>query len=64
MADKDKRESTLAALLEEKQKRGRPKRAISRQNVYVALSLEQKEQLGRLAGHETSRVSISTYSSR
>lgn len=50
MAEKDKRESTLAALLEEKQKRGRPKRAISRQNVYVALSLEQKEQLGRLAG--------------
>jgi hypothetical protein len=49
MADKDKRESTLAALLEEKRKRGRPKRAISRKNVYVALSLDQKEQMGQLA---------------
>jgi hypothetical protein len=49
MTDRDKRESTLAALLEEKRKRGRPKRAISRKNVYVALSLEQKEQMGQLA---------------
>ncbi len=49
MAEKDKRESTLAALLEEKRRRGRPKRAISRKNVYVALSLEQKEQMGQLA---------------
>jgi hypothetical protein len=49
MSDKGKRDSTLAALLEEKRKRGRPKRAISRKNVYVALSFEQKEQMGQLA---------------
>lgn len=41
--------STLAALLEEKPKRGRPPRAVSRQNVYVALSSEQKELISELA---------------
>lgn len=38
-----RRASTLAALLEEKPKRGRPPRNVSRQNVYVALSQIQKE---------------------
>ncbi|MCB9420385.1 MAG: hypothetical protein H6667_11290 [Ardenticatenaceae bacterium] len=50
--NKDKRErkaSTLAALLEEKPKRGRPPRAVSRQTVYVALSQTQKDRLGELA---------------
>lgn len=35
-------ESTLTALLREKPKRGRPRRAVSRQTVYVALTPEQK----------------------
>jgi hypothetical protein len=43
------RASTLAALLEEKPKRGRPPRNVTRQNVYVALSKEQKEQMNNLA---------------
>jgi hypothetical protein len=34
--------STMAALLEEKPKRGRPRHTVSRQNVYVALSPEEK----------------------
>jgi hypothetical protein len=34
--------STMAALLEEKPKRGRPRHAVSRQNVYVALRPEEK----------------------
>lgn len=42
-------DSTLAALLREKPKRGRPQRSIPRQTVYVALSDDQKELLGRLA---------------
>ena len=44
-----KRASTLAALLKEKPRRGRPPRAVSRQNVYVTLSDEQKERMKRLA---------------
>jgi hypothetical protein len=44
----DKKEGTLAALLEEKRKRGRPRRAISRKNVYVALSPDQKDQMRQL----------------
>lgn len=44
------RSSTLAALLEDKPKRGRPPRNVSRQNVYVALSQEQKEAMSELAG--------------
>jgi hypothetical protein len=44
-----RKESTLAALLEEKAGRGRPRRPVSRQNVYVALSKEQKQQMQRLA---------------
>jgi hypothetical protein len=42
------RSSTMAALLEDKPKRGRPAHSVSRQNVYVSLSLEQKEILQRL----------------
>lgn len=44
-----KRANTLAALLKEKPKRGRPPRAISRQNVYVSLSDQQKKRMKRLA---------------
>jgi hypothetical protein len=44
-----RRDSTLAALLQEKPKRGRPRRAVSRQNVYVGLSPEQKACLRELA---------------
>lgn len=43
--------STLAALLEEKPKRGRPPRAVSRQNVYVALSKTQKQQMDDLVAY-------------
>lgn len=43
------RSSTLAALLEEKPRRGRPRRAVSRQNVYVALSVENKQLMNDLA---------------
>ncbi len=46
---KKRQASTLAALLEEKPKRGRPPRAVSRQNVYVALSQEQKKKMTELA---------------
>lgn len=45
----DKRQSTLAALLEDKPKRGRPPRKVSRQNVYVALSSKQKALMKQLA---------------
>lgn len=44
-----KRPSTLAALLEEKPKRGRPPRNVSRQNVYVALSATQRKEMSQLA---------------
>lgn len=47
--EKKKRASTLAALLKEKPKRGRPPRAVSRQNVYVTLSDEQKKSMKHLA---------------
>lgn len=40
-SDKNK-DSTLAALLKEKPKRGRPRRDVSRQNVYVALTVAEK----------------------
>lgn len=45
----ERKESTIAALLTDKPKRGRPRHAVGRQNVYVALSQEQKDQLGQLA---------------
>jgi len=41
--------STLAALLKDKPKRGRPLRAVSRQNVYVALTKKQKAQIKEMA---------------
>ncbi|MCI0393938.1 MAG: hypothetical protein L0332_15835 [Chloroflexi bacterium] len=44
-----RKDSTLAALLEEKARRGRPRRAVSRQNVYIALTGEQKAQMQQLA---------------
>ncbi len=46
---KKRKDSTMAALLEEKPRRGRPRRAVARQNVYVALTAMQKEQLDQLA---------------
>jgi hypothetical protein len=46
---RSRRESTLAALLEDKPKRGRPRRSVSRQNVYVALAPEQKQELKQLS---------------
>lgn len=45
----EKKDSTLAALLKEKPKRGRPKHDVSRQNVYVALTNEEKHRLRDLA---------------
>jgi hypothetical protein len=45
----EQKESTLAALLKEKPRRGRPRRAVSRENVYIALSQAQKVQMQRLA---------------
>jgi hypothetical protein len=47
---KKRSESTLAALLRDKQRRGRPPREVSRQNVYVELSKEQKTLLTDIAG--------------
>ncbi len=43
------RTSTLAELLKDKPKRGRPLRPVSRQNVYVALFDEEKKEMQRLA---------------
>lgn len=40
--------STLAALLKEKRKRGRPSHPITRQNVYIALTPGQKRQIKQL----------------
>jgi hypothetical protein len=42
-------EGTLAALLREKPKRGRPRSVVSRQSVYVALSPAQKATISTLA---------------
>ena len=44
-----RKESTIAALLEDKPKRGRPRRSIGRKNVYIALTAEQKQQMKVLA---------------
>ena len=43
--------ATMAALLEEKPKRGRPPRKVSRQNVYVALRPEEKVLVKEMAIH-------------
>lgn len=49
-SDKSKdKDSTLAALLKEKPKRGRPRRDVSRQNVYVALTVEEKIHMRELS---------------
>jgi hypothetical protein len=45
----ERKPSTIAALLEDKPKRGRPRRKVSRRNVYVALSQEQKQEVTLLA---------------
>jgi hypothetical protein len=42
------RASTLAELLKDQPKRGRPPRQVSRQNVYVALTVEEKQTMERL----------------
>lgn len=55
------RASTLAALLKEKPKRGRPSHNVSRQNVYVALAKSQKKQMKQMSGllaDEISRADI------
>jgi hypothetical protein len=44
-----RKDSTIAALLEDRPKRGRPRHAIGRKNVYVALTSEQKQQMKALA---------------
>ena len=44
-----RKQSTIAALLEDKPKRGRPPRAVSRKNVYVALSTSQKSEIQKMA---------------
>ena len=51
MNDKDDNihAGTMAALLKEKPKRGRPRRAVARQNVYVALSQKQKKLMKQMA---------------
>jgi len=51
MSDKPKTPppSTLAALLKDKPKRGRPTHAVSRQNVYVSLTKQQKSVMKELA---------------
>ena len=49
MSQNNKKDNTIAALLQEKPKRGRPPRAVSRQNVYVALTKSQKQQMKALA---------------
>jgi hypothetical protein len=57
----NQRASTLAALLKDKPKRGRPSHNVSRQNVYVALARSQKKQMKQLAGllaDEISRADI------
>lgn len=44
-----RKDSTIAALLEEKPKRGRPRRSVQRQNVYVATTPQQKQQIKAMA---------------
>jgi hypothetical protein len=43
------KDSTLAALLKEKPRRGRPRRDVSRQNVYVALTVAEKSHMRSLS---------------
>lgn len=44
----EQKKSTLAALLKDNPKRGRPIRQVSRQNVYVALTEAEKEQIDKI----------------
>lgn len=44
-----RKQSTIAALLEDKPKRGRPRHPVSRKNVYVALTQDQKQEMQALA---------------
>ena len=55
MSNKNKA-STISALLEDKPKRGRPTRDVSRQNVYVALTPTQKSEIKRLASFLPDKV--------
>lgn len=52
-SDKD---STLAALLRDRPKRGRPPREVSRENVYIELSEDQKQLMSDLAESMTERI--------
>ena len=49
-----RKKGTIAELIRDKPRRGRPRRAVSRQNVYVSLTLDQKQviqsMVGRLPG--------------
>jgi len=47
--NKNERDNTIAALLKDKPKRGRPPRQVSRQNVYVAMTRSQKQKMKELA---------------
>lgn len=55
--ESEKRDSTLAALLKEKPKRGRPKHAVSRQNVYIELSKEHKQLITNIANQLPKSIS-------
>jgi hypothetical protein len=58
---KQREENTLAALLREKPKRGRPRHAVSRQSVYVALTPQQKillNELGECLAGDLSRADV------
>ena len=44
-------DATMAALLKDRPKRGRPRRTVSRQNVYVALRPDEKRLMKSLAAH-------------
>jgi hypothetical protein len=46
-----RKQSTIAALLEDKPKRGRPPRVVSRKNVYVALTSFQKGEIQKMAAN-------------
>lgn len=50
-------ESTLTALLRDKPRRGRPRRSVSRQSVYVALTKPQKEAMAQLAARLPAGIS-------
>ncbi len=54
---RDLNKSTISALLKEKPKPGRPRRAVSRQTVYVELSPQQKELMQELAAKMPATVS-------